>query len=224
MKLVPSYVALILFAIILLAAAVISWKLGGYEHYHTGSFHTFISILVGLGVLVTFMFYYNIVQLQNEQQQLASIQEAARISDSVLNNLLDELKLAAIIIPHFVASVTPLTSGCEILGPDLATPEARAEKLVLSYRIFSLWQDYVRSTSFADLSTRAVVTNFLQRANSEQLYEQWLLNKINFCDRTQLFGDLLFEYSLKITVQTPEEYQEVSQKLVSDPKFKQIFG
>ena len=58
---------------------------GSISTYDKGSFHTFIAVLTGLGVFITFMFYYNLVELQAQQQKLASIQELSRINNTVLS-------------------------------------------------------------------------------------------------------------------------------------------
>lgn len=239
MPLISETAALIIFATIIIIAAILAWWLGPHPEYDKGSFHTFIAILAGLGVFVTFMFYYNIIQLQNQQQELAAVQEIARINDIVLNSVLDEIKYASIIIPNFVLSITPLTNnvccftgiagitgntGCSILiGADPIDPETCTEKMVLSYRIFSLWQDIIVSSQFMSIDQTSYVSNFLQRANSDQLYAQWTALKINFGNQTQLFGDLLFEYGLPITTQTPLEYTTVAMSLIADPRYCAVF-
>jgi hypothetical protein len=232
MALISENIALMFFAAILITAVIIAWWMETHENYDKGSFHTFIAVLAGLGVLVTFMFYYNLIQLQNQQQQLAAIQEAARISDSVLNSVLDEIKKASIIIPNFVLSITPLTNivccpetgtVCNIpVEPDPINPQTCTEKMVLSYRIFALWQDIITSCP-SKFDQLAYVSNFLQRSNSQQLYAQWTAASLNFDSDTQAFGNLLFEYGLPITIQTPQEYTSVAQKLINDPRYKNIF-
>lgn len=238
MPLISETQALILFVTILVVAAILAWWLGSYANYDKCSFHTFIAILAGFGIFVTFLFYYNLVLLQNQQQQLAVVQELARLNESVLNSVLDELKDASVLVPNFVLSVTPLTNvvccdtgatgaigtTCSIpVGTDPITPQTCTEKLVLSYRIFSLWQDVIVSNKFMKFNPIAYVSNFLQRANSSQLYVQWLANRINFNESTQVFGDLLFEYGLPITNQTPQEYEAVAERLITDPRYDAIF-
>lgn len=234
MALVSANIALIIFVIILILAAIIAWRMETYAYYDAGKFHTFVAILAGLGVIVTFMFYYNVVLLQNQQQQLAAVQELARINDSVLNSVLDSIKDASTIIPNFVLSITPLTntvccstggtgSSCVVtVGADPVNPQTCTEKMTLSYRIFSLWQDVLDSNSYTHLDPAPYVTNFLQRANSPQLYSQWSVSRIDYGSRTQQFGDLLFEYALPITVQTPATYSEVAAKLIADPRFHSL--
>ena len=199
--------------------------MGEHENYDKGSFHTFVVVLAGLGVFVTFLFYYNILFLQSQQQSLAAIQELSRLSDSVLNSVLDEIKEASVSIPNFVLSITPLTNTiCAAMAPeDPVNPQTCTEKMVLSYRIFSLWQDVIVSDNFIHFNPNFYIANFLQRANSSQLYQEWTVNKLNFRTDTQSFGDLLFEYGLPITNQTPDEYTTVAQKLINDPRYTQIF-
>jgi hypothetical protein len=211
-----------------------------YEHYDKSKFHTFIAILAGLGVFVTFMFYYNVVELQQQQQELAAIQEFGRINDTVLNSVLDSINLSSTIIPSFVLSITPLTnticcpggsggsggSGSMCIytpATDPVTPQTCTEKMVLSYRIFALWQDTIISKHFVGGNQTGYIANFLQRANSPQLYEQWLVNRLNFVPDTQTLGDLLFEYGLPITDQVPSSYINAANQLVNNPRYQQIF-
>lgn len=223
--LLSSNAALLLFLIILLVAAIISWTTTEYAEYDKGSFHTFISILAGLGIFITFLFYYNVVELQQQQQNLAFIQEISRINDSVLNSVLEEIQNASSVIPNFVLSVTPLTNAvCQSSAPeDPVNPQTCTEKMVLSYRIFSLWQDVTVSDHFPKADPQAYIANFLQRANSTQLYTEWTVNKLNFHTETQTFGDLLFEYGLPITDQVPESYINAANALIADPRYQQLF-
>lgn len=227
--LVSPNLAIAAFVAILFVSAFVAWKMKSYGDYDKTSFHTFIAILGGLGVIVTFMFYYNVVELQNQQQKIAAFQELARINDSVLNSVLEEIQQSSVYIPNFVLALTPLTNtaccdspGC--ISPDISvsdpiTPQNCSIKMTLSYRIFSLWQDYIISIRYTRAEQLAYISNFLQRANSSSLYEQWKVSKLNFTNKTQQFGDLLFTYALPITVQTPQSYTNAAEKLISDPAY-----
>lgn len=220
----PNF-ALILFAIILVVSGVLAWRMNSYAQYDKGSFHTFIAILAGLGVFITFAFYYAVIELQQQQQALAGIQELARINDSVLNSVLNAISESSNIIPNFVLSITPLTNTvCDSSAPDdPVNPQTCTEKMILSYRIFSLWQDMIVSDRFLTIDPISYIANFLQRANSPQLQQQWFVNKLNFLPATQTFGDLLFQYGLPITNQIPSEYINAAQNLINDPIYKTIF-
>lgn len=236
MVLVSANVALILFGIILILSALIAWYMKGYNNYDKCSFHTFIAILTGLGVFVTFMFYYNVVELQNQQQELAALQELSRINDFLINSILKNLKEASTVAPNFVLSLTPLsnticcftastgnTGSCDItVDPDPVDAQTCTVKMTLSYRIFSIWQDLVVSSKYVIFDPNAYIYNFLQWANSDQLYLQWNISKPGLTPKAQIFGDLLFEYALPIQVQTTESYQNATTKLLNDPRYKDL--
>lgn len=235
MAIVSENFALVVFLAVIIIALVVAWAMGSHEYYESTRFNTFIAILAGLGIIVTMMFYFNLITLQNQQQELAALGELARINDSVLNSVLDSIKVSSGLIPNFVLSITPLTNeiccstgptgptGCDIsVGPDPVTPETCTQKMLLSYRIFALWQDVITSNRIIKFDATAYVSNFLQRANSPQLYVQWTAAKINFDANTQTFGDLLFKYASPITIQTPEEYSSVAANLIANPQFQEI--
>jgi hypothetical protein len=205
---------------------IIAWYMQHYHAYDKSGFHTFIAILTGLGVFVTFMFYYNVVELQNQQQQLAALQELTRINDGLQNNVLKGIMVASNTIPYFVLSITPLNAasccGSCILEPDPVTPQTCTEKMTLSYKIFSLWQDVLVSNKFISFDPVTYITGFLEQANSQLLFEQWVLVRNTFTPRTQTFGDLLFKYGLPITIQTPETYAHAAVLLMADPVFSTL--
>lgn len=234
MGLVSHNQALIFFVLLIIVAIFLSWWMDGHHIYDKSRLHTFISILIGFGVLVTFLFYYNVVQLQNHQQELAATQELARINDSLFNNVLDSIRAASNNIPNFVLSITPLTNtvccnndtgSCTIaVDMDPINPQTCTEKMTLSFRIFSLWQDLIISNKFLDYDPLGYVCQFLQLANSSQLFSQWSVSKISFNLNTQIFGDLLFEYGLPITNQTPQSYSDAAKVIIDDPRYQKLFN
>lgn len=232
MFLISPIFAIVVFATIVGIAIVVAWWKRDYGTYDRGAFHTFVAVFAGLGVVITFLFYYNLLIIQEQQQQLTMIQEISAINDSTLNGILESMNSASTIIPAFVLSMTPLTNTICCPGgttggtacaftpeTDPVNPQTCTEKMTLSYRIFSIWQDVLVANGFLEEHQLAYVTSFLQRANSQQLYQQWTVTKINFSSRTQTFGDLLFEYGLPITIQTPEEYTAVATRLIADPRY-----
>lgn len=223
MSFVTPGFAIFIFSLILLISGIAAWLYGSYNNYDIATFHTFIAVLTGLGVFVTFMFYFSVVELQQQQQQLFIIDETSRISQNVLNSILGEINIATKIIPQFCASIIPL-SHHPVLEVDVVTTESCSQKLVLSYKIFSVWQDLIISIGFVNFDPISYVTNFLQRANSKLLFVQWTTSKINFNFVTQQLGDLLFEYALPITNQTPETYVQTAQNLIADPRFIAIIN
>lgn len=234
MILVSPTAAILFFALLIIGAAILAWWLGNYSDYDSGRFHTFIAIMAGVAVFVTFMFYYNIVALQNQQQEITIITETFRINDGVIDSILYTMQKASLVVPNFVLSLTPLTNtvccstgttgtNCQIpVGEDPLTPEACTQKMNLSYRIFDLWRDVITSNKIIKFDTLSYVTHFLQYANSSQLYAQWSISYINFDSKTQTFGNLLFQYGLPITIQTPQEYVDVANNLIANPAFQAL--
>jgi hypothetical protein len=225
MAVVSQAFALLVFLLILCISALIAWAMKTYAIYDRSTFRVFISILTGLGVFITFLFYYNVVSLQNDQQKLAFIQELDRIDDSLIDSIMTASNTAANIIPNFVLSINPLCAGeCQAVQPgsDPSTTEAYIQKQTLSFRVFTSWKDILVSNVLLKFNALAYITNFLQRANSSQLYAQWVVAKIDFSHNVQTFGDLLFEYGLPIKEQTPESYVTAAHQFIDDPRYNQL--
>src|SRR5436853_814926 len=181
MALISENWALIIFIIIIVLSILIALYMENYDNYDKTWFHSFIGILTGLGIIIIFLFYYNVVLLQGQQQQLATVQELARINDSVLNSVLDSIRQSSDIIPNFVLSITPLTNtvccstgltgptGCSIsVVPDPINPQTCTEKMTLSFCILALLQDVIISNKITNYDLIDYISDFLQRANSQQ--------------------------------------------------------
>lgn len=122
--------------------------------------------------------------------------------------------------PGSCAAVSAHNARHRLNDFELATcsPEAYSEITVLSSKIFELWQQVILYGNTVDITPLAYVTNFLQYANSVQLYQVWVNRKINYNQETQKFGDLLFCYGLRVSPQTPEAYVAAAEQLLADPR------
>jgi hypothetical protein len=192
-SIVTPGIALFAFVIILIIALLISGFCNPNKFDSTRT-KIFISCLAGLGVFITFLFYYSVVTLQQAQQRHDVILMTSKINKS-LKQIIDEIHDASSQIPHFTLSLFPLINH---LHDDLdqETIENKLLKTKLSYKIFSLWQEIIIAVPFVDIDSESFLTNFLQRATSQELYEQWCLMKFDFNMDTQKFGDLLFKHAL----------------------------
>lgn len=230
--LVSSSAAIWIFIAILVISAFIAYSMPNYEYFDKTRFHSFIVILTGLGIVIVFMFYYNVVSLQSQQQDLAELDEIAHVNDVVLNGILTSLIEASASVPSFVSSLTPLTNtaccsgtGCNYIPEsDPINVQNCTIKATLSYRIFNSWQTVILENGFLHNDALGYVSNFLQKANSGQLYEQWKVSRLNFIPDCQQFGDLLFLYGLPITNQIPESYIQAAEQLIADPRYAAIFN
>lgn len=227
---VSENIAIVVFLSIALVSMFFAWYFASYDIFSGAKFHTFIVVFGGLGVIITFLFYYNVLQLQAEQQILQKLDIATKFN-SAWSILLTSMNTASAVVPKFVLSMTPLTnhackesniSNEEYIG-DEPTAEVCTFKMSLSFRIFSLWQDFFKGRDFFDNNISfGYINNFLQKANSEDLHKEWLASKLNFDNTTQSFGDLLFEYGLPITIQIPESYIQAAEKLINDPRYAEL--
>lgn len=178
----------------------------------------FITCFAGFGVMITFLFYYSVVSLQQTQQRQSIIAMTSNINKLLLKGVIDHLSGEK--VPYFTATLYPLLN----LKVEEDSNSAENQLLIfkLSYKIFSLWQELIIAMPFLDLDEHSFLSNFLQRANSKLLYEQWQSSKIDFNQETQEFGDLLFRYALDIKIQKPESYVEAANQILKDPIYINI--
>lgn len=178
----------------------------------------FITCLAGFGVVITFLFYYSVVTLQQAQQRQSIITMTSNVNKLLLKGVVDQISGEK--VPHFTSTLYPLLK----INVEKDSDHVENQLLIykLSYKIFSLWQELIIAMPFLDLDEHSFITNFLQRANSQLLHEQWKNCKIDFNKETQDFGDLLFKYALPINIQTPKSYTDASNKILKDMRYINI--
>lgn len=180
----------------------------------------FITCLAGFGVVITFLFYYGVVTLQQSQQRYSIINLTSNLNKILLKGVMDQIHHASEKVPHFTSTLFPLLKLN--VEKDVCNVENTLLIYKLSYKIFSLWQELIIATPFIDIDDISYLCNFLQRANSELLYEQWQQCKIDFNKDTQNFGDLLFHYALPIKKQKPKIYRCIARQMLKDPKYLEV--
>lgn len=215
--------AFFVFIIIIVVALLIALSFGDYQSYDASWFHSFILILIGLGIFVTFMFYYALAVANQQSQQLSESLEVSKINNSISNSILNEMEKSCNIIPNFILSINPLSPSNNILTTDPNTAESHMAKTILSTRIFMIWEDVLIIKRLTKADELSYLTDFLQRANSKQLHELWINGKINYNENTQIYGDLLFEYSLPITNQTSDLYVMAAKNILKDDRYQKLF-
>lgn len=185
----------------------------------------FITCLAGFGVIITFLFYYSVVSLQQTQQRQSIINMTSNINNKLLKGIIDQIQEAGKQVPHFTTSLFPLLDISHIspiVDVDLITTDNALLIYKISYKIFALWQELIIAMPFVDIDPISFLSNFLQRANSHELHEQWKRLKIDFNLETQTFGDLLFHYGLSIKDKTPDIYIKTAKTMMHDPIYKKI--
>lgn len=216
--------ALVVFVIIIIVALLIALSFGDYNCYDISWFHSFILILIGLGIFVTFLFYYALVSSDLQTTELQIFREISRLNNGITNALLDEIEKVSQVIPNFILSITPLSPAPLLqLDKDPVNINTHIAKMTLSTRIFMIWEYVLISKQLTRNDELSYISEFLQRANSTQLHDIWLTNKINYNQNTQVYGDLLFEYSSNIKEQQPDLYVEAAKQMCCDIRYKSCF-
>jgi len=194
MLLGPTFV-IVLFFILLLVAIVVSVNVNSHDHFTKSKMNTFITIISGSAIFMTFIFYYNIVELQRLQNKDASIAQVVKLNRKISEEINEEMNNAIEKIPNFVLSLNPLLKYELIPGKDENTFTSNLLKESISYKIFSIWENYIISESLIHYDEISYISNFLQKTKSLFLKEIWEKKKFCFPLHVQKFGDLLFEYS-----------------------------
>lgn len=206
--------------IVALVAALISHTGGRYE---SSRLKVFVTVLSGLGVFITFFFYYNVVQLQAQGQHALYVEISERVDNAIIDLLVNVLPQSSTVTPVFTMSLLPLEPQPTVT-PEEITPQVIATRWSVSMKVFSIWQDYV--TYYAYLTTLGTedgyIYNFLQRATSEPLHQYWIMEKSSFQKNTIEFGDLLFEFALRNQDRTVEGFRKLSQELINDVRYLAI--
>lgn len=222
--LLPSEIALAVFVAIIVIAMIIAQRLGSYSNYEGSNFHTFTAILSGLGVFVTFLFYYNIIELQNIQQKSNEMEFFTKLNKSVYSDLLIAMSDASKSAPKFVSMLMPLTPSDENLPEDKTSHDTLTTITLLSYRIFSLWQDVASVDKSKKNCMKDYLATFLQRATSKELKKAWDTGKIDFNSKTRKLGDLLFEYAASIKdTSDHQSYSDAVKIMIKDKRYNNIY-
>lgn len=216
---ITPYILIGVYIIIIATALIIAWGSRRVVNYEGGRLKIFLAIVGGLSTLVTFIFYYNLVMIQNQQIEKDSQATKAELNLRMSRDVVDEIRKASLVAPSFARSLTVLTRPLRDSMPPLQQGDyyaAEAAKLALSNTIFYIWNDFIGDTQAASReasSNYVYITTFLQYAFSTELEEYWNNLYVMFSPSTQKLGHLLFEKAAYL-----REFKEVSthQELIQE--------
>lgn len=221
MVLVTPAIAVIVFVIIVIVAVMVAAAIRP-NNFDNTRIKTFIGCMAGFGIFVTFLFYFSVVGLQQQQQRL-SFQDVTSSIVAMRDNILAEIQRAVETIPQFAYSLLPLLAcGAIYSTGDLCSSRGCIQIYNLSSKIFSLFQAVVLSYAFFDVDPVALNATFLQHTNSPYLYEEWEKQYINYSMDVQNYTNLLFEFGRGVTIQEPEQYRLAAVKMVGDVRYGRI--
>ena len=211
--------------IVIVVIIIIAVFIAGFSHtpntYEESKFKVFLTVLAGLGVFVTFFFYYNVVELQYQQQTSITYDNINHLNDNIAQLYMKGIDGSWEIIPKFIASIIPTMFSEDDLNSleDEDSEKATLHKYLVSQKVFFLWRDYISYYVYiikGNNNILAYLTMFLQRAHSKYLQEIWEVSKNEYNSNVIILGDLLFEYAKDVE---DGDYKKIACKLVNDKKY-----
>lgn len=204
---VNQTVAIIIFAIILVIAATAAFIIDPCNFEKT-RWRTFLITAASLGIVITFTWYFFLLE-QNVDTQLSMIQtEKRHIEDGIVKASVSDIQKNSDIIPEFCAELCPLQKISYCSKSKLCKCKRKLHQTTLSYRLFDTWDHFTGST----VQPVGDIAYFLQWASSKKLRSQWQRQYINFTPETQRFGDRLFEVASELE-RTPDAYRNAACKI-----------
>jgi hypothetical protein len=191
------------------------------DYFHISRLNIFISLLTGIGVIVTLLLYYALVTSILKQNEYIVIDDLNNFYTKSYETVPNMITTATSKIPRFVASITPLRIANTITVLEIEDDSIQRS---LSLLIFDTWRSLLalKIPNGVDLDSWLVYQ--LQFCNSPLLYEYWKLLQINYGANIRTLGNLLFEYGLPITNQIPDSYVMAGKALLKDNRIKAIVG
>jgi hypothetical protein len=249
---IENYILLI-FGIIIIVAIIFTFMIEKEGHISLDKgehlrkkVETFCLIFSALCVIITLLFYYSVINLQKQQQQIFKLTETAKINNSIFRDLLGEISLARTTNKEFVMSLFSLQNFNDtskngvnlkkrdiieedLLGVDNNEKQSNPlevkngddlDRFILSQRIFSTWEDLIEINDFNNVELNPFVNLFLQFCLSSQLEALWNSSRINYGKTLRTFGDKLFSYSKKIK---DGNIEDITNEFINDYEIKKIF-
>lgn len=223
MATVSPMVALLVFFLLITIAVIVSMTMGDKE-FQGSRIHIFFSCVAGLAIFITFLFYFSVVSLQQQQHRLSILDETSTLSLGMVTALNQEMQEAAHRIPQFISSLNPLLPCIQGYGDttDACGAKGCMESYTISSKIFAIWQTATLSSSYIDIEPEALNYYFLQQTSSPYLYEYWRLFRKNYNLNTMQYGNLLFEYGLGVKDKTVAGFSAATEALLADPRYKLV--
>ena len=194
--------------VLIIVLAIIAALMIDPANFDKTRWRTFLITAASLGIVITFMWYFFLVEQNYSVQDTIDTSERRHIEEGIVEASVADIQKNSGIIPAFCESLFPLQFGhckyeCSLNRKKLL------HETTLSYRLFDTWDHYVLSK----INPVSDMTYFLQWASSPHLKKQWDKQYINFNSKTQLFGDLLFKEASEIKMLTPHAYSTAAKRI-----------
>lgn len=217
---VNTSVVIAVFILIIILSLIIAIMINPGE-FDKSRCRTFLVTAASLGIVITFMWYFFLVEQTVDNDKLIQCNEHRHIGSMMLNASVDKIQDSVDIIPEFCSSLLPLqdNSGCNNVN-EHSQIKRDVTTATLSYTLFDTWEHYVGSV----YRPQGIVAYFLQWSTSKQLRDQWSRQYINFDCKTQKFAQILFDKSDQMEdIHNPYQYQIDANEIIRDCKRLKIF-
>jgi hypothetical protein len=219
-------ITFIIFIILIAISIVFSIQYTrSYDYFHSSRLNIFISLLTGIGVIITLLLYYALVTSILKQNEYIVIDDRNNFYTKSYEMIPSYITTVTPKIPIFVASITPLQIISITPLPtniNSLTLEDESIKRSLSLLIFDTWRALLGLKTLNGIDLESWLVYQLQFCNSPLLYEYWKLLHINYPSNVTLLGNLLFEYGLAITNQVPQSYVQAGKTLLTDTRMTDL--
>lgn len=217
MVFITHEVVIIVFAIVITIAIAAAFIInpGSYDQ---SRWKVFIITVAGLGILLTVMFYYSVINIQQTQNELLFIKENIQMMTTV-NEVVDKISKGMDKGSSLASELTPLEKEGKGKKKE---KEENGYRYSLAQSIFSTWQLTTLERKYVSVQEEAYMYLFLQWASSCTLRKQWVSLKLAYTERTRMLGDLLFAHAPE--VHTVAEFGKAVTSLVTLPRYKSIMS
>lgn len=172
------------------------------------------SILVGIGLIYT-------TQVVEDGKHLTKTQQTLNLIERCELNPIRKMTEFYERCPNFVVSLFPQKGLFP--NPPKGVVDDDSCVLQLSMEMLQGFEDHFTGAKYDLTTERSWAGTFLQWTSSQKFYEIFLIIYPNFNDQTNDYAKLLFEYSRKEKLDTPQKLYEVAEKFSRDPRLAKIF-
>lgn len=184
------------------------------ENFERSRWRIFLVTAASLGIIITFMWYFFLVEQNVENKKITTCNERRHIESLVIDASVKSIQTNSELAPQFCSSLFPLQESYvyEEHEPKCSRYKKSVIVSTLSYQLFDTWDHYVYST----FQPKGDIAYFLQWATSKELQHQWTKQYINFDKNTQKFANILFNSANEIdNISDPVEYEKASREVYS---------
>lgn len=182
-----------------------------------------VKISNGLVMVVTLLFYFNVVSIQNKQIVDEHKLSLRQINREMFDNLMVAISEYFETVPNFIASITPIRNGDVDSNADGDSDVVNMHIQIISTKIFIALDEITQTHIDYTIPPHDYLIPLLQRFSSCRLQDEFKISKSNYNTKTQEFGELLINYANEIKTTKSKDFVSTKKKIQTDPVFIKLF-